>query len=298
MLLKRACLICLTLFALILPTQGKEPDRALPLKVMSFNIRYGAANDGDNRWDNRKNFVAETIQVFDPDLLGLQECLNFQCAFLREQLPGYAFHGVGRIDGESDGEFVPVMYKTDRFELVDSGHYWLSETPEIAGSKSWDSSLPRMVSWVRLRDRKDPESEPFVFANAHFDHRGKKARRESAKLMWRQHMSGQPDEAVIFTGDFNAGEGSAPYKALVEGAGQVKEGERPIIDTYRAIHPERQADEATFTRWVGNRAGARIDWVLHSDQFTTLSAAINYTNDGGRYPSDHYPVQAVLRRSR
>ena len=291
-------LLCLGVVLPAFSVRCEEPDRATPLKVMSFNIRYGAAKDGENHWEKRKNLVAETIRVFDPDLLGLQECLDFQGQFLREQLPGYAFHGVGREDGGEKGEFVPLMYKTARFEVVDSGHYWLSETPEVPGSKSWDSSLPRMVSWVRLKDKKDPESEPFVFANAHFDHRGQVARKESARLMWRQHVSGRPGEAVVLTGDFNAGEGTEPYEALVNGAGQRKEDEVPLLDTYRVIHPERSEGEATFTKWNGNRTGNRIDWVLHSKAFTTLRAEINYTNQQGQYPSDHYPVEAVIRRLR
>ncbi len=288
-----ACLLLLLAPAM----KAAEPDRSPPLKVMSFNIRYGAAKDGDNHWDNRKNFVAETIRVFDPDLLGLQECLDFQGQFIQEQLPGYTFHGVGRQDGGETGEYVPVLFKTDRFELVDSGHYWLSETPEVAGSMSWDSSLPRMVSWVRLKDKQDPDSEPFVFANAHFDHKGREARHQSGRLMWRQHIGGKPGEAVILTGDFNSGEDSDPYNALVKGEGQTVEGDEPLIDTYRAAHPERRDGEATFTRWIGNREGNRIDWVLHSNEFITLDAAINYTNDAGQYPSDHYPVQAIIRRN-
>ncbi|MEM7599799.1 MAG: endonuclease/exonuclease/phosphatase family protein [Verrucomicrobiota bacterium] len=291
-------MVCLFLTAsFLLPAIAVEPDRVTPLKVMSFNIRYGKAKDGNNHWDKRRQLVAETIRVFGPDLLGLQECLDFQGEFLREQLSDYTFHGVGREDGGLEGEFVPVMYKTERFELVESGHYWLSETPDVAGSKSWDSSLPRMVSWVRLKDRLDPESDSFVFANAHFDHKGAEARYESARLMWRQHLAGKPEEAVILTGDFNAGEGSDPYQALVEGAGQRKEGEQPLIDSFRAIHLEQMPDESTLTKWSGNRLGARIDWVLHSDEFMTLSAAINYSNNAGQYPSDHYPVQAVVRRS-
>lgn len=275
---------------------AEEPDRSPPIKVMSFNIRFGAAKDGDNHWENRKNFVTETIRVFDPDLLGLQECLDFQGQFIQHQLPGYTFHGVGRQNGSSSGEYVPVLYKTSRFEVVDSGHYWLSETPEVPGSKSWDSSLPRMVSWVRLQDKHDPDSEPFVFANAHFDHKGREARHQSARLMWRQHIRGKPDEAVILAGDFNSGEDSDPYNALVKGNGQLTKSDAPIIDAYRAAHPERSEKEATFTKWIGNREGHRIDWILHSKSFATLNALINHTNDNGRYPSDHYPIEAVLRR--
>jgi len=150
---------------------------------------------------------------------------------------------------------------------------------------------------VRLKDKLDPESEPFVFANAHFDHKGSEARHQSARLMWRQHVSSKPGQAVIMAGDFNSGEDSNPYNALVKGAGQIKDGDEPLIDTYRVIHPERTEMEATFTKWVGHRECKRIDWVLHSRAFTTLSASINYTNDQGQHPSDHYPVQAVLRRT-
>ncbi|MDB4538217.1 endonuclease/exonuclease/phosphatase family protein, partial [Akkermansiaceae bacterium] len=96
------------------------------LKVMSFNIRYGAANDGSNSWPNRKDLVLETIKASDPDLLGLQEVLGFQADFLKENLPGYAFHGVGREDGKEKGEYVPLMYKTSRFALERSGHFWFS----------------------------------------------------------------------------------------------------------------------------------------------------------------------------
>lgn len=106
-------------------------DRNTPIKVMSFNIRYGAANDGENSWKHRDYLVLETIQNYGPDLIGYQEALKFQVDFLKQNLKGYGFHGIGRDKGTEEGEYVPVMWKMDRFELVDSGHFWLSETPEI-----------------------------------------------------------------------------------------------------------------------------------------------------------------------
>lgn len=262
------------------------------IKVMSFNIRYGAANDGDNSWPKRQHLVLETIEMFGPDLLGGQEVLGFQAEYLKENLPGYAFHGVGREDGVAKGEYVPVMYRTDRFELIDSGHFWLSETPEEPGSESWDTSLPRMCSWVILRD-KEGDGRPFAFANTHFDHRGRQARLESAKLI-RERAEGIEDEIpVIIVGDFNNGEDDAPYAALVKADGAAG---TPFVDSYRAIHPERTELEGTMSGWRGNRKGRRIDWIVHSPKFVTLWAAINYTNEDGRYPSDHYPVQAIIRR--
>ena len=274
------------LILLSLSVSSAEPA----IKVMSFNIRYGAANDGDNSWPNRKELVAEPIQLFGPDLLGAQEVLDFQAEFLRDHLKGYGFHGVGREDGATKGEFVPVLYRLDRFELVDSGHFWLSESPDVPGSKSWDTSLTRMCSWVILRDKKG-DGRPFGFANTHFDHRGPEARLESAKLIRERAMGIEENIPVISGGDFNNGEEDAPYAALVRG-----DGGTAFVESFRAIHGERSDLEGTMSRWNGNRKGRRIDWIIHSRKFVTLSAAINHTNEDGRYPSDHYPVQAIIRR--
>jgi endonuclease/exonuclease/phosphatase family metal-dependent hydrolase len=188
---------------------------------------------------------------------------------------------------------VPLMWKTDRFELVDSGHFWLSETPEIPGSISWDSSLTRMLSWVVLRDKKAVGyQKELVFANTHFDHRGKQARLESAKLIRQRAEEIMNDIPIILTGDFNTTEDLAPYAALCNAEGF---NGKPLVDAFRVIHPEGSDNERSFGAWVGRRDGKRIDWILHTDDFVTLNAAINYTQDAGRYPSDHYPVEATVR---
>lgn len=267
---------------------AEEKEREPAIRVMSFNIRFGSADDGKNGWPHRRYLVLETIQMFGPDLLGTQEALGFQAEFLRKNFEGYGFHGVGREDGKAKGEMVPVFYRLDRFELLDAGHFWLSETPKLAGSQGWDASLPRMVSWVILRDRKG-KGQRFAFANTHFDHRGSQARLESAKLIGRWAES--VEMPVILAGDFNAGEGSAPYNVLARADGLAV-----FVDSYRAVHSKKGTGEGTFSGWIGRREGSRIDWILHSARFLTLNASINYTNEEGRYPSDHYPVQAILRR--
>lgn len=267
---------------------AEEKEREPAIRVMSFNIRFGSADDGKNGWPHRRYLVLETIQMFGPDLLGTQEVLGFQAEFLRKNFEGYGFHGVGREDGKAKGEMVPVFYRLDRFELLDAGHFWLSETPKLAGSQGWDASLPRMVSWVILRDRKG-KGQRFAFANTHFDHRGSQARLESAKLIGRWAES--VEMPVILAGDFNAGEGSAPYNVLARADGLAV-----FVDSYRAVHSKKGTGEGTFSGWIGRREGSRIDWILHSARFLTLNASINYTNEEGRYPSDHYPVQAILRR--
>lgn len=271
---------------------GKGSDATPPLRVMSFNIRYGSANDGDNSWSLRRDLVLKTIRATQPDLLGMQEVLAVQGRFIQEGLPGYAFHGVGREDGREGGEFSPVMWRKDRFELVDSGHFWLSETPDEAGSKSWDSSLPRMVSWVALRDLRAGGRE-FVYANTHFDHRGPQARLESARLIQRRAAEVPYGMPIILTGDFNTTEADPPYAVLVKGSGEP--GGVRFVDSYRAVHPERASDEASFNGWKPVVEGSRIDWVLFTGGFTAEKAEINRTHENGRMPSDHYPVDALLR---
>jgi endonuclease/exonuclease/phosphatase family metal-dependent hydrolase len=260
------------------------------LRVMSFNVRLGVADDGANSWEHRKSLLAKTIQDFDPDLLGTQETWDFQAEYLLDQLPGRAYLGWDRHPGSDDGEQCGILYRTARFEKVDAGQFWLSETPEAPGSKSWDSSLPRVVTWIELRDRRRPGGRLFFF-NTHFDHRGPEARRESARLLRARLRELGPSDAWVVTGDFNCPEASPPYEALV-GTGSDA---LTVVDSYRAVHRRRGEGEGTFSGFAGNRAGGRIDWILHSSHFETVSAAIDRTEEAGRFPSDHYPVTAILR---
>jgi endonuclease/exonuclease/phosphatase family metal-dependent hydrolase len=269
------------------------PPAAGDIKVMSFNIRYGTAKDGENHWDKRKEFLAETIQAFDPDLLGTQETLGFQRDFLAGKLPGYGVFAAGRDDGKEKGEMMAVYWRKDRFEKVDGGHFWLSETPNVPGSKSWDSSLPRMATWVRLKDRK-ADGKPVLLVNTHFDHVGKMARVESAKLL-RDHLGPLGEGcSVVVTGDFNSGEGSEPYQALF---GLRGKDESPVLDSYRVAHPTREVGEGTTTGFTdGPNSGKRIDWIGVSRDWKVVAAGIDRTARDGRTPSDHFPVTAVLQR--
>ena len=272
---------------------GFEDSPAEELRVMCFNIRYATAPDGPNHWDLRKEFLVETIRAFDPDLLGTQETLGSQRDYLAEKLPEYDCLGVGRDDGKERGEMMALYYKRARFEKLDGGHFWLSETPEVAGSKSWDSSLPRMVTWVRLRDRHQAEAPPILFLNTHFDHRGRQARVESSRLIRQQiDILGQQSR-IILTGDFNAGEDSDPYRALF---GPIDGRPSPLVDTFRIVHPERGPHEGTFSGFQASRTdGARIDWIAVSRDWEVFQAEIDRTARDGRTPSDHFPIHAVLR---
>lgn len=280
------------LLASVSPSLASADGETATVKVMSFNLRYGTARDGDNVWDNRKELVAKTIRAFDADLLGTQETLGFQRDYVLEKCPGYEGLAVGREDGAERGEMTPVFWKKDRFEKLDGGHFWLSEQPDVPGSVSWDSSLTRMASWVKLRDRQQPNAPTILFLNTHFDHRGREARFQSAALI--RKWLGEHGEGcrLVVTGDFNAGEASQPYLALF---GEVQEKPSPVVDTFRVANRERSDNEGTFNGFKPDAIdGARIDWIAVSRDWSIPSATIDRTTSEGRTPSDHFPVTATL----
>jgi endonuclease/exonuclease/phosphatase family metal-dependent hydrolase len=268
-----------------IPLLAQEAD---DLRVMSYNVRVGVADDGEDSWENRKGFLSKTAQDFDPDLLGTQETWDFQAKYLLEQLPGRTYVGWPREPDTDNTEHCALLYRTARFEKKDSGQYWLSETPKVPGSKSWDSAYVRIVTWVELRDRRRPETRLFFF-NTHFDNRGTEARLQAARMLRDRLRELEPSDAWVVTGDFNCGEDSPPYLELIGAEGLT------VVDSYRAAHPVREEGEGTGHRFSGERSGPRIDWILHSKHFTTVSAAIDRTEKDGRFPSDHFPVTAVLR---
>jgi endonuclease/exonuclease/phosphatase family metal-dependent hydrolase len=270
-----------------------DPGTAGEIKVMSYNVRYGTANDGENHWDKRKEFMAETIKAFAPDLLGTQETLGFQRDFLAETLPTHEVLGVGRDDGKEKGEMTAMFWRKDRFEKIDGGHFWLSLTPTEAGSVSWDTSLTRMASWVRLKDKANP-GKLVCWVNTHFDHKGTVARLESAKLIRDRIGTLGKDCSVVVTGDFNSGEESEPYRAFF---GLRENEESPVADSYRVANPTRHENEGTTTPFVSVASkGARIDWIGVSRDWKVISATIDHPDREGRTPSDHFPVTAVIRR--
>lgn len=276
--------------------RSRLADDPTDLRVMSYNIRYATANDGINAWDKRKEFLAETIAAFDPDLLGTQETLAIQSDFLAKRFSDYLGLAAGRDDGKDAGEMMALYWKKDRFEKLAGGHFWLSETPDIVGSKSWDSSLPRMVTWVKLKDRMVPDAKPILYLNTHFDHRGPKARLESARLLRRKITELGEGCRLLLTGDFNSGEDSEPYRVVF---GTFENTPSPFTDTFRAVHTAKSNQEGTANGFLASRTtGARIDWIGCSKEWSVRSAAIDRTARDGRTPSDHFAVTAVLQHKR
>ena len=275
-----------------LPATTRPSD----LRVMSFNIRLATPKDLSNAWPMRKDLVFRTIEAFDPDLLGTQEVLPVQATDLKARLETkYEVIAVPRDDGKIRGESAAVLFRRERFDKVRGGTFWLSETPDVAGSKGWDAQLPRVVTWVELKDKLH-DNTPVYFFNTHFDHIGKTARLESAKLMRTKMLELAGDQAdrlaVVVTGDFNAPQYTEPYKALLGERG----GPLPLVETFKEAHPKPTSQDFTFHGWNDeNKTPHRIDWILRSAAFETLQADIDRTKEDGRYPSDHYPITAVLQ---
>lgn len=254
------------------------------LKVMSFNLRYGLANDGENRWERRREFALARIQAFGPDLLGLQECRDdAQAVFVRANLPDYQFLAIHRGgDDDTTLEMAPALIRHGSGRLVQHGYFWLSETPAVAGSKSWDSVFARTVTWAQVIHT--PTGRPLTFVNTHFDYQpGAIAGAAQVLLNWLR--TSRPEAPVIVTGDFNADKHSAAYQLLTEDAG--------LADAYRLAHPGDAAD-ATFHGFGQSPTLLPIDWILISDHFRVVDAAVDRSRAGNLFPSDHYPITAVL----
>jgi len=254
---------------------------------MTYNIRMDTVNDGKNQWPLRKDRVISLIRHYEPDLLGVQEALPQQMADLKTGLSDYGSYGVGRNDGRDSGEFSAVFYRHDRFELTDKGTFWLSETPDTPGSIGWDAALPRICSWIRLKDRLT--NKDICYFNTHFDHRGEKARRESAHLILTriQQIAGSATPAIL-TGDFNVGPESDVYRTIITNT--------TLQDAKLLTEVPHSGPDGTWSTFdVGSGIGDRIDYIfITSSHFKILKHAHLTDSENKCYPSDHLPVLAEL----
>jgi endonuclease/exonuclease/phosphatase family metal-dependent hydrolase len=284
--MRLSALLCLltALSAAEVPTPPKPAAGALELKVMTFNLRY-ASKEMPQAWSVRRPVTKACLEQTSPDLIGTQEGLAAQLADMREDLPAYAMFGQGR-EGGAKGEHMAVFYRRARFEVLETHDYWLSETPEVVGSKSWDTSLPRMVTWARFRDK--PTGKTFVFANTHFDHMSEEARAQSAKLVRGRLALLKPEEPILLVGDFNAAaKASAAYATLIEGGF--------LTDLYRAAPTRAGEDLNSFHGYRKPRHdGVHIDWLLGRGGWKSRSGVVVTFAVDGQNPSDHYPVMVDI----
>jgi endonuclease/exonuclease/phosphatase family metal-dependent hydrolase len=266
-------------------------EAAEPLKVMSFNVRNSNAKDEENVWGKRTKLFFDTIDKFGPDLIGFQEVLADQYDEITAHMKGYAFCGVARNDGKRSGEWSMIAYRKDRFTELKHGDFWLSETPEVIGSKSWDAAITRICSWAKLRET--ATGREFIYANTHFDHKGVVARQKSSRLLTTKLTELGAGGPVILTGDFNIDEDNPAYAVLVrpEAGDTIR-----WTDAYRAVHPKRGPKEASFNGFKPIVEGSRIDFIFHTEHLAATGATIEQVAPvEGRWPSDHYAVTAVLK---
>lgn len=287
-----------------LTVQAQTPHR---LRVASYNLRYDNPGDSLNAWKYRKETVAGLIKFHDFEIFGAQEVLHHQAEELSAALEGYSYVGVGRDDGKKAGELSPVFYREDKFKLLESGTFWLSEITDRPNT-GWDAALPRICTWGEFEDR-DTGFRFYLF-NTHFDHIGIQARKESAALIMKKISEIAGNAPVILTGDFNVDQRDESYKLI--------HTSKRLTDSYERS-PLKYGARGTFTGFNIHATGdRRIDHIFVTDHFkvirhgiltdsyqiSPLNAAEEVSGDSRkespakksktRLPSDHYPVMAEL----
>jgi len=250
------------------------------LKVMSFNIRYGTADDGENSWLFRKEAVLDFLGTSGYDVIGLQEVLTGQLHEIRAAHPYYHWIGVGRDDGDSAGEHSAILYDSRKTELLLSDTFWFSETPEVVGSTSWGNTLPRVCTHGNFV----VGGQAFSVFNVHIDHASAISRFRSIEMLTRRICSNGSHTPMIVTGDFNEAE-SGPTIQLMAQAG--------FQDTYRTVYPDGP-EQATYHNWTGAVTGQKIDYIFVSETWKVADTRIIRETPYGRHLSDHYPVVATL----
>ncbi|HEY7874624.1 MAG TPA: endonuclease/exonuclease/phosphatase family protein [Actinomycetota bacterium] len=252
------------------------------LRVMTFNIRFDTTRDapGGNQWKDRVKSVIETLESVDPDIVGFQEALRSQLDDLTAALPDYKGIGKPRDVGDT-AEYVPLFFRTARFDMEDHGDFWLSPTPEVEGSRGWDTDLPRHCTWARLLDHQSG-ARAAIF-NTHLDSQGAVARFEAAKLIVGRIRVASTYPSIVM-GDFNAEEDSDPLTTF-RSAG--------FRDTFRVLYPD-EPDVQTVHHYTELSGDRKIDYILCDDAWDVVSAEIVREPAAGRLPSDHYPVVAEL----
>lgn len=277
MSLLRSLLIVVSLAGLL----TSAPASAQTLRVMSFNVRLPIDSDGPNRWGQRRELMVRTIREQQPDVIGTQELFALQGDYLVAKLPEYAWFGRGRSGKPGDDERMGVFYRRDRLRVVESGDFWLSDTPDVPGSITWGHLFPRMVTWAlfeRIEDRRR-----FYLFNTHLPYRAEdeEARLRGALAILQRLRALPGDVPVVLTGDFNTAPDSCTHKQLTA-----------FLQDAWTSAPRHEGPEGSFHAFTG-QPQKRIDWILFRGLRAEAARTIT-EQAGGRYPSDHFPVVADL----
>ena len=275
----RRSLLSLAAFFWVTSAQSQQ------LRIGTYNIRYDNPKDSGNLWADLAPIVAALLRFHDFDIFGTQEGLKNQLDDISNALPQYTRYGVGRNDGKDQGEHSAIYFKKDQFNLLSKGDFWLSETPDKP-SLGWDAKCcNRICSWVYLQDKKS--GKKLYFFNAHFDHQGVQARKESSKLVLQKIKQIAGNNPVIFTGDLNGAHNSEWYQTVASSS--------ILQDTYKEVkYP--YANNASFNAFGATKGTMDIiDHIFVSKHFGVEKWGILTDTYHGKYPSDHFPVMAVVR---
>ncbi|KAA6441505.1 endonuclease/exonuclease/phosphatase family protein [Dyadobacter flavalbus] len=276
-------ILCFTF--LLMLTQISQAQKSAYINIASYNLRYNTPNDGINAWPNRKENVKGLIRFHEFEIFGVQEALVGQLKDVAE-LTDFTYIGKGRDDGREGGEHSAIFYKKDRFKLLTSGDFWLSETPEKPG-KGWDATCcNRICSWGKFQDV--ISKKEFFFFNVHFDHQGVEARKQSGTLMVRKINEIAGKSTVILTGDFN----STPDTEQIQSIKSI------LNDSHDVTKQPAYGPEGTFNSFKFDALmDKRIDYIFVSKNIEVLKYGVLTDANEQRYPSDHQPVfiKALIR---
>lgn len=271
-------LAVLVAFPQFATAQKKESEG---LKVMSYNIRYGSADDGTNSWKYRWPATVEMLNDVKPDVFGVQEALDFQVEFISEMVRDYKGYGVGREDGKHDGEHMAIFWNKKTIKMIKSGTFWLSETPEKP-SMGWDAACYRTATWALMKDKKT--GKKFYFVNTHLDHVGREAQKNGLKLIVDRIASINPEGyPMVLTGDFNV----RPSNDCLVDLDKIMTSTRKIA--------KKTDNKGTFNDWRTDREGGVIDYIYMSG-FSSVPVYETIVKKYADKPfiSDHYPIMSVL----
>jgi endonuclease/exonuclease/phosphatase family metal-dependent hydrolase len=270
---------------LILSSCSRGSDKS-SIKVMTFNIRYDNPEDSTNSWPKRASQVINFIQNEKPDILGMQEVLWHQYENLDTVLKEYTSTGVGRDDGSREGEMNPVFFRKERFDMVRTITFWLSDTPEVPGSKGWGASLPRIVTWMELVDKNTHDH--FFYFNTHFAHDSDSARILSSKILLTAVGKIAEGFPFIITGDFNMQPSDSGYTILTGPAESV-----PLLkDTYLISEKRPVGPVYTYNGFSDIAGKRRIDYIFVRSGMKVLEHKTIFKKEKGVFISDHWPVEA------
>ncbi len=280
--------ILLLLAVVISITAAAKKNSTTDIRWCTFNIRYFTERDIPKGvgWDVRKDLACQWVRDNNIDVVGMQEVTHRQLVDILDRLPEYDYVGVGRADGKQGGEYTPVFFRKDKYKALARGNFWLSETPDVPGSKGWDADQERVASWVKLKDIKT--GTVFMAVNTHFDHIGKTARVESARLIMKMIQKIVGKKPAIVTGDFNVTEESPAYATMVGSPFVMR-------DAYK-MSPHHEGVRYTYHGFsqIAPDKVSKIDFIFVTPQVRVLGTGIAKDNPDATM-SDHNPHWADLQ---